>query len=1449
MALLDKVRQTLQKVGNKLDQNQDKPGFQLLPPVSFNKPNLQPVKSFGPFSFPTTQAIQSKPYQNVLSIAKQTLPNVLPAIKNDLNRANFGKATPIVTAIPKFMFNLTGNRAQVIGERTLSGLEGVSTATNNTLPTSQRIMGGVQAGLGGLGAGLGMTLGGAKAEALLGVPIAGAKTLSQAFTKNKMTIGDNLLKGVTGQDSLGSSVNPITRKVFGDKGGDIASQAIDVVNMILGVYKGGKYDPQTKYLQSIETLPENFNIPRFLKQNTPLKGFEPTQYKDDFSPVTELKMAIPDKQIPIIARIVDDSKVNKLVSDADIKDVNAMASRFLSDKNLSKMTPEMKIAELYKHAVGSKVQTFASEIDTPKLSVEPTTPTNTKQIEQPLALQTKTSEALSPSLTQPTSSQTLPSSQTQSVNQKLSQPLESIISNAKKEIGGIKDEPKTSLKKLAEDTYTQWVDRFNPITKASDQAKATLKTQGAMLRPENDPTYLVRRLTGAGGIADTRYKTELKPIIDTMDSLKIDKGDLDVYLKARRDLGLSDRGIIGSDKGLAQQRIQALEAKYGQNITGVAQKLYDYQNKGFQEMVDAGFISPDVAKTIKSQNPDYVPFQRVMDEMNNYLGVPTNKTMQGSQPISKIKGSERQVYSPVESVIANTFTQRAAIEKNAVAKSIVELQKIAPELGFSKVSNSAPDTITIWNNGNKEYWKVGTDIADTAKGLNEENMNALLKIFQAPASLLRQGATGRNPEFMLPNIIRDQLEAGVTSKYGYIPFVDYVSGLKSMLGNDEIYQKWANSGAKMDLGEMSGRKTIADSFNATKAKQGLFSWIGKGLDVMGKYSEEPTRVGLYKKAYQKTGNDLLSMMESRDSTLDFSRMGSKMKVANSIVPFLNVGVQGFDKIIRAVKDNPGKVALNAGIFAALPTITTVLYNLTQHPQEYAEIPQFVKDNNFILVKGRNEQGTVDYVAIPKGNLIQTISNPIQSFLEFASGQSQQSLSQFATQFISSTLPVIGEGSTLKEVATKTIGQNLPQLIKPTAENLLNKSFFKYDQNKQESKNIVPLGMQSKEPYQQSYDWTPSSYKAIGSALNVSPLKVQNFLEGYLAGYTKIPSQIIDNLKAVSEGKPVDNNNKTLIRRFLQTTNPPSDYVAPEKPPTTPFMERITGKAGASEFGVPTYTKSKDSPSGLLQRAGLYGSSLVNDHKATVNAVVTGQPIRKLRGGTVILERQNGLGSMDKGNQATEVDHIIPLSLGGTNDKSNLQILTYGENMAKGTLETYLADQLGKKKITKQQAQEMDKNWRTEINNLPPNLKTKATNFLSSPAPTQTLSSAKQKQITSIAKSSLTKEKAQVESQYQLDYSRLSSAKDTEGIKKLNTEYVAYLKEYQSKLDPETDQTQITNLQKKIETTQKKTLKTLKAKKTKAFKPTKFKTLKLKAPKKIKTKKLTLKDLYKKPIPR
>ena len=323
-----------------------------------------------------------------------------------------------------------------------------------------------------------------------------------------------------------------------------------------------------------------------------------------------------------------------------------------------------------------------------------------------------------------------------------------------------------------------------------------------------------------------------------------------MFLKAKRDIGFGEIGrkIKGSDPVKAKRIIDALGQKYdvGQLET-IAKRLYDYQDQGLKMLQEAGFIDRAGYDAIKRSNRYYVPFERVMDTVDDYLGMPTKKAQQATQPIKKIKGSERQIISPTESIIANTYKIEAAVAKNRVAKSLVNLRNIAPEYAdlFKRAGKSSDSTISVWENGKKVFYDVGDEIAKSVKGLNEESMGTLTKILSAPAKLLRQGATGRNIDFMIPNVFKDQLDAAVSSKYGYKPFLDYFRGLAhlinwKMTGSDELVEQYLKSGGSIFFENMSGRKAIREQIAEATTKPGMIKQLGKwatgGIDALGEVS-------------------------------------------------------------------------------------------------------------------------------------------------------------------------------------------------------------------------------------------------------------------------------------------------------------------------------------------------------------------------------------------------------------------------------------------------------------------------------------------------------------------------------------------------------------------------------------------------------------------------------------
>lgn len=224
-------------------------------------------------------------------------------------------------------------------------------------------------------------------------------------------------------------------------------------------------------------------------------------------------------------------------------------------------------------------------------------------------------------------------------------------------------------------------------------------------------------------------------------------------------------------------------------------------------------------------------------------------------------------------------------------------------------------------------------------------------------------------------------------------------------------------------------------------------------------------------------------------------------------------------------------------------------------------------------------------------------------------------------------------------------------------------------------------------------------------------------------------------KAVNSAK--SQARKEIKNKLDQITSDSGGSVAQATELTTPTSKATTPNINLDKT---TYAHSKDAPNGIVGGAAITGQGLLTDPTATIKAVLAGNPIRKVEGGAVILERQNDIGALDNGNNTTQIDHITALTLGGFNPsksinqiekdikgmspndakaylaRNNLQVLTNAENQVKGEVETNLYKQLKEGSITKAEAQKRDLNWRNEVKNLPASAQAKLVNNLATPTP-------------------------------------------------------------------------------------------------------------------------------------
>lgn len=113
---------------------------------------------------------------------------------------------------------------------------------------------------------------------------------------------------------------------------------------------------------------------------------------------------------------------------------------------------------------------------------------------------------------------------------------------------------------------------------------------------------------------------------------------------------------------------------------------------------------------------------------------------------------------------------------------------------------------------------------------------------------------------------------------------------------------------------------------------------------------------------------------------------------------------------------------------------------------------------------------------------------------------------------------------------------------------------------------------------------------------------------------------------------------------------------------------------------------------LIKSIAIYAEAIGTDPETAFNRIFTGQKIRRVDNGTVIVERMSvdESQSVKKKNNANnpqmKLDHTIPLELGGSNNEDNLKIVTTTQWKSYTPIENALAKALKDKKISKKEAQ-------------------------------------------------------------------------------------------------------------------------------------------------------------------
>jgi hypothetical protein len=588
-----------------------------------------------------------------------------------------------------------------------------------------------------------------------------------------------------------------------------------------------------------------------------------------------------------------------------------------------------------------------------------------------------------------------------------------------------------------------------------------------------------------------------------------------------------------------------MEAKHP-TIRKAAAELQEFQDLVLGYIRDSEMISPEQYQVIKSLNKEYVPFFRVMEQKGVARRVGKEKLGDLWSPIKRIKGSERQIIDPLESIVKNLYTIINLADRNAAMLALVrqaeqfkgsgrfiervktpvrptqfeigEIKTSLREAGFSEADMKVADLdvlatvfrpshlsspkegiLTVMDKGKRRYYKIhDQDLYKALQGLDRESSGLIITILSKPARMLRLGATGLGPEFLIRNPLRDTMDAWLQSEVGFKPGIDTVRGLASFLKKDEWYHEWRRAGGEHAALISIDRTTVQK--NLRDLMMGRPEWVVRhpieAARMFSEALEASTRIGVFRKARKKDLPLRQAAFESREATLDFQRMGAKTRAVNQIVAFWNAAVQGTDKYVRTHKRNPVGAMVKGTIGITVPSL--LLYWVNKDDPRYRALPRWERDIFWhISTTGTPLENVTPFVRIPKPFLWGlTYGTFVERFAEWVDESHPEAWDGFLDSMLEGTLPDV-----------------IPTAMRPMLENLTNYDLFR-------ERPIEPRGLERLPPEERAKPYTSEFSKSVIRALArngisipglESPAKLDHFIYGHGAGAARTVVQAIDLL--------------------------------------------------------------------------------------------------------------------------------------------------------------------------------------------------------------------------------------------------------------------------------------------------------------------------------------------------
>jgi hypothetical protein len=564
-----------------------------------------------------------------------------------------------------------------------------------------------------------------------------------------------------------------------------------------------------------------------------------------------------------------------------------------------------------------------------------------------------------------------------------------------------------------------------------------------------------------------------------------------LYMSAIRakDKGLDALNFGGKvSQAQLDQAMRAIEATPGlkENFDR-ARKEYNAYNRNLIKLLErTGVITKEVSADLV-KNDDYIPWYRERNGVAELIIGKETPIRIGSiaeQPyLHQLIGGDRPILDFLTSSVQNTnMIVDMGLRNMATKNAVFELESI--DLAKFVGMTQGPNVVKFKVDGVDKYAMIqgtreipGDLLVKGMEGIPTQ-MPVIFRALGVPARLLRKAVTA-TPLYAAKQLFRDSLAAPILAGANFTP----VMGALKEIGSPTkgILESRGITGGQIFTGTTEDLTMILKRMSENKP--GWLNSLAK-WEALTMEADATTRRAQYN-SYIKQG---LSEMEATLMTLEsmnFNKRGASpsIHVISSLIPFFNAQIQSLNVLYKALF---GKMPFNERLKiqeklltrGMLLASTTLAYSaMMQDDEAYKNATPDQKYGNwFIRVPGVDEPVRLP-IPFELGYIFKALPEALYNSMVDKHGK-EDAVKAFQ-QILLQTIP----GGT---------SYGIPQALKPYVEAKLGKSFYT-------GRDILSAQEKGLLPEQQFRENTSEIAKSLGKAAGVSPIMIEQLVQGYTGG--------------------------------------------------------------------------------------------------------------------------------------------------------------------------------------------------------------------------------------------------------------------------------------------------------------------------------------------------------------